>query len=166
MDAEVNHPRTLRLFRVALALATAAALVVLVGLGLSVLGATFALAGFSLLLTGDVNALALALLAGTGLVAALALSVGVVVGARRLDRRVTDADRRPDPLDDLTRQYVEGTIDERTFERRVERVLVGDAPRAERRAAGRVLRSVRARVDRRSRDADERAGDVDSDLAP
>lgn len=150
MDSEVTHPRTLALFRAVLYLATFVAALGLVGVGLSVLGATLVLAGVSLFLTGDANALGLALLAGTGVVTTVGLAVGVAVGARRLDRRVTDADRRPDPVEVLTQQYVAGDIDERTFERRVERLLLGEAA-DDRRLVRRVLSSVRARVDSRAR---------------
>ncbi|AUV80281.1 hypothetical protein C2R22_00220 [Salinigranum rubrum] len=150
MDSEVTHPRTLALFRAVLYLATFVAALGLVGVGLSVLGAAFVLAGVSLFLTGDANALGLALLAGTGLVTTVGLAVGVAFGARRVDRRVTDADRRPDPVEELTRQYVAGAIDERTFERRVERVLTGDAT-DDRRLVRRALGSVRARFDPRAR---------------
>jgi hypothetical protein len=150
MHSEVTHPRLLALFRGVLYLATAVAALCLVGLGLSVLGATLVLAGISLLLTGDVNALGLALLAGTGLVTTVSLAAGLALGARALDRRVTDATRRPDPLDDLTRQYVAGDIDEWTFERRVERVLTGETDDG-RRLVRRVAGSVGARFDPRAR---------------
>jgi hypothetical protein len=148
MDSEVTHPRTLALFRVVLSLAVVVAALGLVGVGLSILGAAFALAGLSLLLTGEVNALGLALLAGTGLFATVGLATAVVLVARRVDRRVTDAVRRPDPLDELTRQYVAGTIDESTLERRVERVLAGDTAR-KRPLVRRLLGSAYARLRRR-----------------
>jgi hypothetical protein len=169
MHSEVTHPRILALFRSVLYLATVVAALCLVGLGLSVLGATLVLAGISLLLTGDVNALGLALVAGTGLVTTVGLAVGLALGARALDRRVTDATRRPDPLDDLTRQYVAGDIDEWTFERRVERVLAGEADdgrRLVRRVAGSVGARLdpRARLDRRLRRDRERDVDPEPEL--
>ncbi len=150
MDSEVTHPRTLALFRAALYLAAFVAALGLVAIGLSVLGVTLVLAGLSLLLTGDANALGLALLAGTGLVTTVGLAVVVAVSARRLDRRVTEADRRPDPVEELTQQYVAGDIDERTFERRVERLLLGDVE-DDRRLVRRVLDSARARLAPRAR---------------
>lgn len=165
MDSEVTHPRTLALFRVVLYLAVFAAALALLGIGLSVLGATVVIAGLSLLLTGDPNATGLALLAGTGLLTTVGVAALLALGARHLDRRVTAADRRPDPLDELSRQYVDGVIDERTFERRVERLLDPDHPSDDRRlvrlvrreftAARSRLRGRRLQVARR-RDGDGR----------
>lgn len=123
---EVRHPRTLAAFRTVLYAAVAVAVVGLVGVGVAVVGVGVVVAGLSLLLTGDANVFGLALLVAGGL-APVALAAVVGVGARRLDRRVTAADRRPDPLAALQARYVDGEIDEVTLERRVERLLVGES---------------------------------------
>lgn len=150
MTRAVNHPRTLALCRAVLFLTAAVGVITLVGFGLSILGATVVVAGLSLLLTGEVNTVGLALLAGVALVVAGGLAALVAFAARWLDRRLTALDRRPDPLDELTASYVEGLIDEATFERRVERLLLGDAAPARRRLER--VRRVRAWILRRVRD--------------
>jgi hypothetical protein len=122
----VKHPRTLRLFRAALVVVTTVAVVGVLGVGLSVLGAVVVLAGVSLVLTGDPNVVGFALLAVVGVLATGGLALGIRGAARRIDRRVTAWDRRPDPLDELRRAYVAGEIDETTLERRVERLLAPD----------------------------------------
>jgi hypothetical protein len=111
--------------RAVLYLVAATLAVGLVGVGVSILGASVVVAGVSLLLTGEANAVGFALLAGLGVLTTGGLAAGVVVAARRLDRRLTDADRRPDPLATVQARYVAGEIDERTLERRVERLLAG-----------------------------------------
>jgi hypothetical protein len=142
----------------------------LVGLGLAVLGATVALAGLSVLLTGEPNAVALGLVAAAGLLTTGGVALVVGLGARRLDRRVTESARRPDPLEELERAYVAGTLDDATFERRVERLLAGEsAPsRRERRSAwsrGRDgVAAVRARLRPRRSDAAERASETEPEL--
>jgi hypothetical protein len=143
MDSAVRHPRTLAVIRAVLYLLAAAVAVGLLLVGLSVLGASVVVAGLSLLLTGDANAVGLAALAVVGVLTTGGLAVGVGVAARRLDRRVTASDRRPDPLDELAAAYVAGEIDERTLERRVERVLVGGSTDDDR-PTGRFARPRRA----------------------
>jgi hypothetical protein len=123
----VEHPRALAAFRVVLYSVAAAVVVGLVGLGLSVLGATVALAGLSLFLTGEPNAVVLGLVAVAGLLTTGGVALAVGLGARRLDRHVTESDRRPDPLEELKRAYVAGALDDATFERRVDRVLTGES---------------------------------------
>jgi hypothetical protein len=158
MDSEVTHPRTLALFRAVLYLAVFAAALALLGVGLSVLVATVVIAGVSLLLTGDPNATSLALLAGAGLLTTVGLAALLAFGARHLDRRVTAADRRPDPLDVLSQQYVDGVIDERTFERRVERLLDPEPPLDTHRLVRRVFAAARTRLCRRTPQTERRRG--------
>jgi hypothetical protein len=155
MDSAVRHPRTLAVIRAVLYLLATAVAVGLLLLGLSVLWASVVVAGLSLLLTGDANAVGLALFAAVVVLTTGGFAVGVGVAARRLDRRVTASDRRPDPLDELAAAYVAGEIDERTLERRVERVLLGKSTAD--RLTGRLARSrravglVRGRLRRRAR---------------
>ncbi|WP_318567615.1 hypothetical protein [Salinigranum marinum] len=140
MDSAVRHPRTLAVIRAVLYLLATAVAVGLLLLGLSVLGASVVVAGLALLLTGDAPAVGLAVFAVVGVLTTGGLAVGVGVVARRLDRRVTASDRRPDPLDELAAAYVAGEIDERTLERRVERVLVGGSTGDADRPTGRLAR--------------------------
>jgi hypothetical protein len=158
---EVRHPRTLAAFRTVLYAVVAVAVVGLVGVGLAVVGVGVVVAGLSLLLTGDANVFGLALLVAGGLVP-VALAAVVGVGAHRLDRRVTAADRRPDPLAELQARYVAGELDEVTFEHRVERLLAGESLAG---SAGGRLRRIRwllawvlARVVSRRRRRSPRAG--------
>jgi hypothetical protein len=160
----LRHPRTIALFRAVLGAGTAVAVVGVVGLGLSILGATVVLTGVSLVFTGDANAFGFALLAGTGVLTTAGLALGIVVTARRIDRRVTAWDLGPDPLRELRQAYVAGEIDEVTFERRIGRLLVGDEPTPRRwprlrRVPGRVGEALGDRVRgpaRRDRATEER----------
>lgn len=123
MDGGVRHPRALALFRLVL-YATAIAVLVAVALPLvGYLGFLVAVGGVAVLLNVDANLLALAAVGGVS--AALVGTLGgiVVTAARRFDRRVTDLDRKPDPLESLKQRYVDADIDEHELERRLERLL-------------------------------------------
>lgn len=123
MVDRVRHPRLLSAFRVALYLCGGFAAALLAFTGVLALLTLLVLAGVGVLTTGDVNLLAVGGLAGlvvllvVGGLAALRLTV------RHVERRVRRADRLPDPLDELTGQYVAGTIDERELEHRLDGLL-------------------------------------------
>lgn len=129
MAERVRHPRLLSAFRTALYLSAAFVATLLALAGVAVLGAILAFAAFAVLTTGDVN-----LLAVGGLAVLVVALVGVGLAAlsaavRCVERRVERADRLPDPLDELKREYVVDAIDERELERRLDGLLDADGRR-------------------------------------
>ncbi|MFD1512662.1 hypothetical protein [Halomarina rubra] len=123
MAERVRHPRLFSAFRAALYLFAVAlgALLALVGVG--ALLAILVVGAVGVATTGEVNLLAVGGLSVL-VVAVVALALaGLRLGVRHVETRVADADRLPDPLDELTTQYVEDAIDERELERRLDGVL-------------------------------------------
>ena len=123
MNGGVRHPRALALFRLVL-YATAIAVLVAVTMPLvGYLGFLVAVGGVAVLLNVDANLLALAAVGGVSVALVGTLGGIVVTAARRFDRRVTELDRKPDPLESLKQRYVDADIDEHELERRLERLL-------------------------------------------
>ena len=123
MHERVAHPRALAAFRVVLYVSAAVVAAGVAAVTLGYLGLVVAIGGIVHLVAGGVNAAAVAGFAGIGLLLA-GVAIGATVAvARRIDRRVTRADRVPDPLDAVKRQYVAGDITDATLERRLDRLF-------------------------------------------
>lgn len=124
MDGEedLRHPRAVAAFRVALWLVVATALFVVAVASMGVLGVLAIVVG-TLAAVGQGGLLGVGWLALAGVALVGATAVGSVVGARRLERRVVDADRRPDPVAVAKERYVRDDIDEVELEAQLERVL-------------------------------------------
>ncbi len=105
--------------------AAAVACVVLFGLTLAFLAVMGALGVLSVLAFGDANTLVVTAFGAFGLLVSGAIGFVVVEGARRADRWLVEAARRPEPFEDVTTRYVAGDIDERGLERGLERVFAG-----------------------------------------
>jgi membrane protein implicated in regulation of membrane protease activity len=152
MTEPVRHPRTLAAFRAALYLFAALVGGLLALLGVGVLGALLVVAVVGVATTGDVNLLAIGGLGVVTLVLVAASLLAVSVGTRSVERRVRRADRRPDPVEELTEAYVADDVDEAGLERGLEGLLddTGDGASraADRPRAGERRRWVRTVSDR------------------
>ncbi|WP_255196422.1 hypothetical protein [Halorarius litoreus] len=125
MASEFRRPRSLAVARTVVYLAAGVALLFLFGVTLVFLVAMGTLGVVSVALFESGNALAVLGVGLSGLLVSGAVAYGVLSVTRRADHWLVAAARRSDPLEELAASYVEGTLDERTFERRVERVLEG-----------------------------------------
>jgi membrane protein implicated in regulation of membrane protease activity len=123
MTEPVRHPRTFAAFRAVLYLFAALVGGLLALLGVGVLGALLVVAVVGVATTGDVNLLAVGGLGVVTLVLVAASLLAVSVGARSVERRVRRADRRPDPVEELTAAYVADDVDEAGLERGLEGLL-------------------------------------------
>lgn len=127
MDDRVRHPRLLSAFRVVL-YATAGTVALAVGvLAVATVGFVVAAGGLAMLVTGQAHLLAVLVLAGLVVATTGGLVWALAEAARRLDREVTEADRKPDPVEEAKRAYADGRLDEAQLERRLERLLGADA---------------------------------------
>jgi hypothetical protein len=124
-----RRPRAVSLARAALYLAVA---VVLGGIAAATAGylAVVAVVAVVAAAAGTGGSLVVAALALAGLAVAGATAVGVVYAACRADRALAD---RPGSIDRLKRRYVRDDLDEREFERRVERALAAERRERDRR---------------------------------
>lgn len=123
MDGDVRHPVAVRLFRAALYLCAAAVVATLAATTVGYLGMLAVLSSAVAVLTGDPHLAASALFGAGGVLVFGSLGLATLAAARRVDRRVTAADARPDPVERLERRYVRDDVDEREFERELERTL-------------------------------------------
>ncbi|WP_158059209.1 hypothetical protein [Halorussus halophilus] len=122
-SAELKHPRAVAALRVGLYLLAAILAVGFAGVALASLLLVFVFGSVALAVTGDVNVVAVAGLAALVLVVSVGLFVGLLSGVRRVEWAIREADRKPDPRDVLTDQYVAGDIDELELERALEDLL-------------------------------------------
>ena len=120
---KLEHPRTTLAVRILLYVG----LVVVLGtLAVGMVGYLFVVAavgGIAILAGSGTSTLALVGFAVGGVGIAVVVGVGTAVAVRWADRRVVAADRRPDPVEELTERYVDAELDEIEFERRLERAL-------------------------------------------
>jgi hypothetical protein len=127
MGRRLEHPRTILAVRIVLYLG----LVVVLGtLAVGLVGYLFVVAavgGIALLADIGPGALPLAGLTVGGLGIATLVGVGAAIAVRWAERRIVAADRRPDPVEDLTERYVAAEMDEIEFERQLEAVLTGES---------------------------------------
>lgn len=121
-DEDLRHPRAVAALRTALYVGMAVLLVLVVFGLLAFLGALAAVGGL-LSLLGEGSLLVVGVVGVFGVVLVTATVGGVVFGTRRLERRLVDADRRPDPLEAVKERYVGDDIDEVELEDRLEAVL-------------------------------------------
>ena len=128
MTPDVAHPRALALFRFLLygaGVVLAGAIVVATVGFLFVVGI---LATLLAVVAGDPVTLPFLLLLAAAVLCGTTLVGATVLGARRLDRLVTRADRVPTPVETVRRRYVEGKLDEGGLERGLEAALADESP--------------------------------------
>lgn len=131
MDREVRHPRVIGAIRALLSVGLAIGLGIL---ALSVVGFLFVLVGIggvAVLAGVSVDALSLLGVAGVAIVLAGTVGVGLVYAFRWADQRIVEADKRPDPVDELAERYVAADLDEHELERRLGHVLADERSEAE-----------------------------------
>lgn len=131
MDREVRHPRVIGVIRTLLSVGLAIGLGIL---ALSVVGFLFVLVGVggvAVLAGVSVDALSLLGVAGVAIVLAGTVGVGLVYTFRRADQRIVEADKRPDPVEELAERYVAADLDEHELERRLGYVLADERSEAE-----------------------------------
>lgn len=129
MTTRVRHPRVLRCFRFALYAATAVVITALAVATVGYVGFLALVGGFALLLSSSVDPAVFLGLAAVAVGVVTTSAACLVFGARWVDARVTAAATEPDPLDVLKARYVRAELDERSFERAVERLLLAEAGR-------------------------------------
>lgn len=135
MGERVRYPRALAAVRFGIYAAAGVLAVVFGGVTLATLVALLAMSGLALVLHGTVNVVAIAGVAGIALVVLGLLVGGLAVGARRVDRALREAARRPDPVERLKQRYVNADVDEAEFESRLERLLGETAASTQRSSA-------------------------------
>lgn len=126
MGETVRHPRALAAFRVVLYAAAAVLVVGFAGVTVAFLLAFLTVTGLAMLVNGTVNVLAVVLVVGLVAVTFGLFAGGLVTGARRVERLVREADRVPDPVEQLKQRYVDAEFGEAEFERRLA-VLLAEA---------------------------------------
>ncbi|SDN11016.1 hypothetical protein SAMN04487949_3402 [Halogranum gelatinilyticum] len=127
MESRTRYPQLVAVARAVLYLLGAVGVVALAGFALSFLVLVGVLATATLLLVGEGSASTIAAVGGLGLVSAGLLACVWLAVTRRVDRYLVRASRIPSPLEQVTRQYVDGHIDEWGLERGLERALAAES---------------------------------------